>query len=706
MSFLFKRLPSLTFCISTKHMAKQLNNADMDTMQSDLLNHVESIDVRGSHSHSLSTQGSSGGAASNSPPAAGADSDGLLPLPLRRSLTLPLSSSDYFTTDLHVEAPGGSSSQVGELDCKSSIGEGLDGQSGTNSSVPTTPGGESQHTLDWTASPCSQASKNSIASSFTFDDEHNSDVRNADARSCDGTDVHLTLCGGSTHLSDGGAKAEVDCVLSSTVDALLLADHFWVSSHNPSTSCDRVGHQQTIARDRWFVPEAMVESTGLWTTDEYASVAGYTYRGSGSGSASGLYPTDTSTSCSDEARRLCRPEHVRTAVPPVQIQKCDSEATGPLQQHTRSASLGIVGKTTGEEVCGSTSRVARQLLRLSATELEAAVDEQVRLMEDVMNEEAVGPLEDLSTLLHSSLMLTPATSPPSSPKSTTSSSSSSSSSSSDDSEDSDNDSDNGSIASGASLHSDESDSEDEATEEGAQHEDESCGTDDDDDEEEEDSNKPPPLVVSESEAVALALPKAPIASSAEQEKSTSPTAAPPDPDNSTTDIDAPTSLVADTETTSTAVTKRQSDEALANATCTHIRALAKELRKLPKQVCVSRTEGSMFVRFDPDAPYLLRCCLTGVRGTPYSYGVFVFDIKCPPDYPTSPPKVLHVTKGSQSIQAPHSPGGFSPNMHWDSGKVCLSLLGTWDGPGWLADKSNLYQVMSTILLMILAAPNP
>ena len=53
-----------------------------------------------------------------------------------------------------------------------------------------------------------------------------------------------------------------------------------------------------------------------------------------------------------------------------------------------------------------------------------------------------------------------------------------------------------------------------------------------------------------------------------------------------------------------------------------------------------------------------------------------------------------------------TPGGFSPNMHRDSGKVCLSLLGTWDGPGWDKDQGSVYQVLSSILWCILAIKHP
>jgi baculoviral IAP repeat-containing protein 6 len=112
------------------------------------------------------------------------------------------------------------------------------------------------------------------------------------------------------------------------------------------------------------------------------------------------------------------------------------------------------------------------------------------------------------------------------------------------------------------------------------------------------------------------------------------------------------------------------------------------------------------VRYDEERPQFMRACLTGVEGTPYSNGVFMFDIYCPPDYPNVNCNCIHVTPGAHMVHANNGPGGFSPNLHNDSGKVCLSLLGTWDGPGWEAGKSNVYQVLSSIMWMILGAEHP
>ncbi len=43
---------------------------------------------------------------------------------------------------------------------------------------------------------------------------------------------------------------------------------------------------------------------------------------------------------------------------------------------------------------------------------------------------------------------------------------------------------------------------------------------------------------------------------------------------------------------------------------------------------------------------------------------------------------------------------FNPNLYAD-GKVCLSLLGTWAGPGWIKSESTLLQVLMSLQSQVL-----
>ena len=98
------------------------------------------------------------------------------------------------------------------------------------------------------------------------------------------------------------------------------------------------------------------------------------------------------------------------------------------------------------------------------------------------------------------------------------------------------------------------------------------------------------------------------------------------------------------------------------------------------------------VRVDDSRADVLQALIVPHRDTPYANGVFVFDILLPADYPNSPPRVVILTTGGGRVR-------FNPNLYAD-GKVCLSLLGTWKGPGWDAQHSTLLQVLISIQSLI------
>ena len=107
--------------------------------------------------------------------------------------------------------------------------------------------------------------------------------------------------------------------------------------------------------------------------------------------------------------------------------------------------------------------------------------------------------------------------------------------------------------------------------------------------------------------------------------------------------------------------------------------------------------SSIFVRAIDGRLDLLRALITGPEGTPYANGCFIFDILLPASYPQQPPKFTLRTTGNGSVR-------FNPNLY-KCGKVCLSLLGTWTGPGWIPGSSTLLQVLISIQSLILV-PDP
>ncbi|CAJ1945671.1 unnamed protein product [Cylindrotheca closterium] len=102
--------------------------------------------------------------------------------------------------------------------------------------------------------------------------------------------------------------------------------------------------------------------------------------------------------------------------------------------------------------------------------------------------------------------------------------------------------------------------------------------------------------------------------------------------------------------------------------------------------------SSIFVRAVESRMDLLRCLIIGPDDSPYENGCFFFDIHLA-GYPNSPPKVNFLTTGDGKYR-------FNPNLYKD-GKVCLSLLGTWSGPGWQSGESTLLQVLVSIQSLIL-----
>ncbi|KAJ0249268.1 ubiquitin-conjugating enzyme E2 25 [Hirschfeldia incana] len=101
----------------------------------------------------------------------------------------------------------------------------------------------------------------------------------------------------------------------------------------------------------------------------------------------------------------------------------------------------------------------------------------------------------------------------------------------------------------------------------------------------------------------------------------------------------------------------------------------------------------IFVRAYESRMDLLRAVIIGADGTPYHDGLFFFDIFFPDTYPSVPP-LVHYHSGGLRI---------NPNLY-NSGKVCLSLLGTWTGAAnqmWIPTKSTMLQVLVSIQGLIL-----
>lgn len=133
------------------------------------------------------------------------------------------------------------------------------------------------------------------------------------------------------------------------------------------------------------------------------------------------------------------------------------------------------------------------------------------------------------------------------------------------------------------------------------------------------------------------------------------------------------------------------------------------MKRLVKEVAMLRdslplsASSTIFIRTDTTRPDIMKALLIGPVGTPYQNGCFEFDLYFPPNYPLSPLQV-HLVTGTKA-----KPGGggvrFNPNLYAD-GKVCLSVLNTWDGKPeemWNPLTSTILQVLVSIQSFILVS---
>lgn len=114
-----------------------------------------------------------------------------------------------------------------------------------------------------------------------------------------------------------------------------------------------------------------------------------------------------------------------------------------------------------------------------------------------------------------------------------------------------------------------------------------------------------------------------------------------------------------------------------------------ELKKLRKGLPL---DGTIFVRTYENRTDLLRIVIFGPLNTPYSYVPFFFDVHLPNGYPSVPPKMFYRSESANDR--------LNPNLY-ENGKVCLSLLGTWNGPGWDVKTSSLLQVIMSLQALVL-----
>ena len=126
---------------------------------------------------------------------------------------------------------------------------------------------------------------------------------------------------------------------------------------------------------------------------------------------------------------------------------------------------------------------------------------------------------------------------------------------------------------------------------------------------------------------------------------------------------------------------------------------AEFMRRVMKEhrIMQSSLPDGIFVRTWESRLDLLRVLIVGPLDTPYEFAPFVVDLHFGPTFPTSPPDAFFHSWTSGL-------GRINPNLYED-GKICLSLLGTWDADErneeWASKRSTVLQILVSLMGLVL-----
>ena len=118
------------------------------------------------------------------------------------------------------------------------------------------------------------------------------------------------------------------------------------------------------------------------------------------------------------------------------------------------------------------------------------------------------------------------------------------------------------------------------------------------------------------------------------------------------------------------------------------RILNKDIRAIS---AMNLNSLGIYIHFNEENLYEAKACITGPKGSLYEGGFLLFNITFPKNYPYSPPDISYVSRNKVRIH----PNLYVGHHHSGFGKVCLSILGTWNGPKWTTVMD-----ISTVLLSI------
>ena len=101
-----------------------------------------------------------------------------------------------------------------------------------------------------------------------------------------------------------------------------------------------------------------------------------------------------------------------------------------------------------------------------------------------------------------------------------------------------------------------------------------------------------------------------------------------------------------------------------------VKRLVKDVKDILKNPL---TDNGIIYSHDQDNMLKGYAIIFGPKDTIYENGVYLFEFNFPDTYPFKPPKLTYLTNNGKTR--------FNPNLY-RNGKVCISILNTWRGPGW------------------------
>jgi ubiquitin-conjugating enzyme E2 Z len=131
-----------------------------------------------------------------------------------------------------------------------------------------------------------------------------------------------------------------------------------------------------------------------------------------------------------------------------------------------------------------------------------------------------------------------------------------------------------------------------------------------------------------------------------------------------------------------------------------LKRISNEIKELNDSSEILEQSG-IYIYYNDEDMTKVYSMLVGPEKTPYEKGFYFFEFEYPLNYPMEPPKAKYYTQGLLRHPFHNSTYSvrFNPNLY-TCGKVCLSMLNTWNGPGWVPTNT-LTNVLVAIQALVL-----